>query len=137
MNTLRFTSRNSKAVFASVLWRLFPVVMGLLVLTPYVGVLLDHHYLDKVPFHSHPVGVSSDHQHSALTHDHNDLNLEFNVPTFYKDGFASFGFCSDCQHVYMNLRIGPTGYFILGLFQNYIIQNIYPYPESPPPLFGK
>ena len=136
MNTLDHVTGNSKAIFNAVLWRLLPTFVGILVLTPHLGVLLDHHYLDDGPMHSHIMAVGTKHHHFVTTHDHNDPNLIIETPTFYKNGFANSGFCTDYQCVHTDLVTGPTGHFNVTLARNDFLRKTYLSPELKPPIFG-
>ncbi|MCL0105214.1 hypothetical protein M1N90_00450 [Dehalococcoidia bacterium] len=136
MNTLNHVRRNINAICPDILWRLLPIFVGILVLTPYLGVLLDHHYLDNGPMHSHFMAVGTNHHHVITSHDYNDPDLIVETPIFYKNSFANTGFCSDYQSVYTDLVAGPTGHFNVRLVRNDSLQKTYLYPELKPPIFG-
>ena len=136
MNTLNSVIRNINAICPAILWRLLPIFVGILVLTPYLGVLLDHHHLDNGPMHSHFMAVGTNHHHVVTSHDHNDPNLRVETPIFYKHGFANSGFCSDYQSVYTDSVAEPTEHFNASLVRNDFPQKTYFYPELKPPIFG-
>ena len=134
MYTVNHVMRNTNMMSTAALWRLFPTFVCILVLTPYLGVLLDHHYLDNGPMHSHVMAVSAKHHHFVTIHDHNDPNLRVETPTFYKNGYANSGFCTDSQCVYTDLVTGPTGHFTVLSVQKDLLPKTYTYPELKPPI---
>ena len=134
MNTLNYVTININVICPAILWRLLPIFVGILVLTPYLGVLLDHHYLDNGPMHSHFMAVGTNHHHVVTSHDHNDPNLRVETPTFYKNGYANSGFCTDSQCVYTDLVTGSTGHFTVLLVQKDLLPKTYTYPELKPPI---
>ena len=134
MNTLNYVTRKINAICPAILWRLLPIFVGILVLTPYLGVLLDHHYLDNGPMHSHFMAVGTNHHHVVTSHDHNDPNLRVETPTFYKNGYANSGVCTDSQCVYTDLVTGSTAHFTVLLVQKDLLPKTYTYPELKPPI---
>ena len=135
MNASNDGIRNIKVVIACLLWRVFPTMVAMLVLGPYLGILLDHHYLDKGPLHSHLASSSSRHQHFTVKHNHRDWKLSAETPSFHKTGAVNSSFCSEYECTYENAIPGPTGYFITRLTQKDLLQKTYPYPEHRPPIF--
>ena len=120
-----------------VLARLCPIALGaLLVLLPSMGPLIDHHFAERQPYHSH-LGADRGHEHDyRYFHAHGaDFDSEAN-PALYNLDTSLAGFTTATlseSDLSRQTLIEPTSLIGIHSASDAALRSIYPDPPYKPP----
>ena len=120
-----------------VLARLCPIALGaLLVLLPSLGPLIDHHFAERQPYHSH-LGADRGHEHGyRYFHAHGaDFDSEAN-PALYNLDTSLAGFTTATlseSDLSRQTLIEPTSLIGTHTASDAALRSIYPDPPYKPP----
>ena len=127
----------ASGVAHGVLWRIPPLVLLISFLFPSMGVMLDHHFPERDPYHSHLTHVSK-HTHLGLvehTHPESDIPLPSTAIFVTKDaGIGSTGIYIDLLKTEHRVLRAPLVLSKLSILKIVFYKDITRTVEIPPPI---
>ena len=127
----------ASGVAHGVLWRIPPLVLLISFLFPSMGVMLDHHFPERDPYHSHLTHVSK-HTHLGLvehTHPESDIPLPSTAIFVTKDaGIGSTGIHIDLLKTEFFVPGAPFELNNLWILKKALYKEAISTVEIPPPI---
>ena len=120
-----------------VLSRLCPIALGaLLVLLPSMGPLIDHHFAERQPYHSH-LGPDRGHEHQySYFHAHGSEADPESNPALYNLDTSLAGFTTATlseSELSRQALVEPTSLIGIHTAADAALRSVYPAPPYKPP----